>query len=693
MSTLQSIPRPIDVVTGVDTDSTPISTQHYIWSKGIRFVNGLPEKIGGWTRRRFADGVNADGVVRSIYSRYFGGVARYIVGTHTRLYTFRGSELVNITPFQDDAVPAPDSMETLYGSLSNDPISTTAGSNNVWFSDASASRFRVGDSVSISGAVDTGGVPAGDLNQVFVVRNISANAFMVRVSTPATSTVTGGGSGVVRATSIIRLDTVNELREGDRVSISGASGFASIADAEINREHIIRNVDASGFDIYVGSIADSFVTADGGSDTEYLIPIPSGTRDEAFAQGYGVGLYGVGMYGDVKTSQTGRNYVQIWFTDHYGDNIVTTAGNGSPVYIWNGDTANAPIKVENAPEDVNYAFISDNVLVTFGAGATPNRIFASDQGQITQWTASSLNQVYENSIAVAGRLVSHVSVPANNLIFTETSCYTFRKIHRDAGVWEIKIKDPSIGIIAPMARVSVGGVAYWMGQNNFYMWRGGNVEVIPSNNPVIRQSTILEHVFGDINRGQASKFFAWHNRIFDEIWFHYCSEDSNEPNKIARLSLRDFSWCPDEMDRTAAEYPIQVLQYPVTSEVSNGTTLIYDQERGFDADGLPLSFELVSSDRSYQSARGNWGKLNGYITGIIPDSRQEGVVNFRIQSRQWPQSTALVYDTTMPISNDTERFEITNAGRVWRYTWSGNELGQHWKLGQWFEEIKGASPE
>ena len=102
-------------------------------------------------------------------------------------------------------------------------------------------------------------------------------------------------------------------------------------------------------------------------------------------------------------------------------------------------------------------------------------------------------------------------------------------------------------------RAAASGTIYWMANNNFFMYRGGNVEVIPSNTS--EESTILRYVFQDINFGQKEKVFAWYNQEFREIWWHYPSAAENEPNRIARLNIDTYVWTVDELTRTAAEYP------------------------------------------------------------------------------------------------------------------------------------------
>ncbi len=286
--------------------------------------------------------------------------------------------------------------------------------------------------------------------------------------------------------------------------------------------------------------------------------------------------------------------------------------------------------------------------------------------------------MFEDDIEGAGRLISHVSVPGNNLIFTEQACYTFRKIPRDSGVWEIKVKDPAIGIIAPMARVTVNGVAYWMGSDNFYMWRGGNVEIVPSNSPDQRESTILRSVFDNLNTSQLSKIFCWHNEKFNEIWWHYPSASSNEIDSVARLSLRDMSWCPDTFNRTAAEYPNINQQYP---KLVSSTGTLYRHEFGTDDDGSAMSWSLTTSLKTL-------GKDNAVIVGFIPDSTQTGDVTATITAKRFPQSSVNTYNASYTVTSSTERVPTAVQGRFWTYTLSGSELGQDWTMGQWLEELQ-----
>lgn len=678
--------RPIQIRPGVhpSTDSTETATDHYTYSDKIRFMAGVPEKIKGWQSVVFEAGNELEGVARSYFSEILNGRLYGVIGTNTRVYSSVGTRLKNITPLLTSSTAAANSLETQYGTLSADPIATTDGSPIVTITDSDASRFVAGDLVTISGASDTNGILAASLNGQKTIRSVSSGSYTINVGANATSTGSGGGASVVRASGLVNVTSASHGQaDGDRIKIDSATAFGGIALGEINAEHIIRNVAAGDFDVMTSGTASSAVTADGGGATVYYKQIPAGLVDEGNPSGYGAGLYGVGLYGTALTSSGARSYPRIWFMDRHADDIILTAGNQTGVYQWDGDSETAPVLVTNAPTKVNYAFVSNNILVTFGAdtgsGQVENRILASDYADRTVWTSSSTNQVFDDAIEGAGRLVSHIPVEGRNLIFTENQTYSFRYIGLPF-VWEIEEVDKTAGLIAPMARCQANGMGFWMGLDNFYMYRGGGVEIIPSNSG--DQSTCLHYVFDDINWGQKSKCFAWFNSTYSEVWFHYPSASSEECDRVAVVNIRDFSWMIHKIDRTAAEYPNAKSRNPFLIN----QTEMFRHEIGNDNDDAAMSFELVSNRKAY-------GKNNVNLTAIIPDSVQSGNISFRAEGFLFPQSTNKTYDTTMTVSSTTERIPALSSGRFYRFTWSGQQIGQSWRMGQWYEEVQGGSPE
>lgn len=689
MTTTKSILIPIQITPGVQpaTDKTNFATTHYTQADKIRFRFGFPQKIGGWVSVLLNYGSVISGLARSLFSAILSTSVTTIIGTNSNLYSISGSILTNITPLQVSTIAlGSNPISTNVVNLSSNPIATVSGSNIITVNDPLASILIPGNLVTFSSLTATNGLGTGVLNAAHVVHTIvDSSHYTVIVSAAATSTGSGGGASGTAANNLLTINkTAHGMLVGQRVKIVGATATGGILAANINSEFNILFVSANQFVVASTTVATSQVLG-GGSSVTYQPQITSGAANQGSGQGYGAGFYGVSLYGTALPSSTGIVYPRIWFFDRYGSNIILTAGNQTGLYTWTGSNTTAPVLVANAPAAINYSFVSNNIAVTFGASGIPNRIFASDQGNITQWISSSSNQVFDDTVVGAGQFLSHVPVGSNNLIFTKNQTYLFSYINFVAGqanaVWNIQLLENNIGIIASMARCSVAGVAFWMGQNNFYMWASGNVAIIPANDQA--QSTLLNYVFTNINRGQSSKCFAWYNEQFDEIWFHYPSASSNECDSIAKLNRTDLTWTPDTFDRTCAEYPNLSLSYP---RLVSAEGVLYEHEQGVDADGQPMPFSLTTNLRGGDFIKNYLGASTTktyMLTGIVPDSQQTGDITLEVMAQKFPQSPELTADNDYTITPTTELIPMSVGGRLWKYKVSGEALGQEWTAGQW----------
>lgn len=680
MTTTKSSLNEIDILPGVmpGTDATPSDIPCWASASRVRFdpTTGRLRKLGGWMSNVFDYDDTVTGTIRTIYSATINQKVYTVLGTNSYLYGQIGSSLTNISPLEIVSIPAANSLATHYATLDPNPIATANNSTTVLVFDAEGEFFQAGDSYTLSGATTSHGIPDTELNATHVVRSASSGLVVIHTTTAATSAGFGGGASVVRSSGLITLTkAAHGLNDGDRVKISGAANTGGILAAAINLEFIIRNVLTNSFDFMTAGTATSSVSAAGGAGTVYYPQIAAGNLNQGTGQGYGAGRYGVGLYGTALVSSSGETFPRIWFCDRFGDNIVMTPGNSSGCYTWDGSTNIAPSLIPNAPTDINYLFVSNNILVTFGHDVE-NKIFASDQGDYTQWTASSTNDVFEQTVQGIGRLISHCPVDGYNLIFTELQTYTMKFIG-GASIWQILPLDPNIGLIAPMARVSVNGIAYWMGQDNFYWFRGGKIEVMPCN--FATESSMLRYVFNNLNNGQRLKCFAGYNREFDEVWFHYPSAASNECDQIARFSRKLNCWVPDDLARTAWEYPLQNLSNPRLANVST----LYTHEIGNNDDGLPMVFTATS--KKYIA-----GKQTAIQTQMVPDSNMSGTVALQVRTYLYPQSANTMSNKSYAVISTTEKIPVQQNGRVWDYTISGEALDQSFLMGQWYEEPQSA---
>jgi hypothetical protein len=176
---------------GVNRENTRYTTEGgwYDCDK-VRFRQGSPEKIGGWTRISASTFL---GVCRSLWNWVTLGSLNLVgVGTNLKFYIERGGIYNDITPIRDTV--------TL-----NNPFALTA-STTVTVTDA-AHGCVTGDFVTFSGAVAIGSagtnVTAAVLNQEFQVTVINSNTYTITISVVPNATAIagspGGGAAVVAA--------------------------------------------------------------------------------------------------------------------------------------------------------------------------------------------------------------------------------------------------------------------------------------------------------------------------------------------------------------------------------------------------------------------------------------------------------------------------------------------------------------
>jgi hypothetical protein len=140
----------------------------------IRFRQGTPEKIGGWTRISTSTYL---GVCRALWNWItLGGANLLAVGTNVKYYIELGGAYNDITPLR--------ATETL-----TDPFTTTNGSPIVEVVDA-AGGYADGDYVTFSGATTVGGL---DLDGEYQI-TLTGSGYTIEAASSATSDATGGGT-------------------------------------------------------------------------------------------------------------------------------------------------------------------------------------------------------------------------------------------------------------------------------------------------------------------------------------------------------------------------------------------------------------------------------------------------------------------------------------------------------------------
>lgn len=177
----------------------------------VRFRDGLPEKIGGWSNSQFQDEFvgkvrgTADWISNDTSKRFLA------FGTNVKLYALeKGStdDFVDITPYA-----------VINEALAADPFATTSGSPIVTVTDVSHGQSE-GNYVTFSGAAAVAGITISGNYRINTI--VNTDSYRITHTSNANATTTGGGASVLAS---------YEASTGVESSSSGA-GYGALGYGE-----------------------------------------------------------------------------------------------------------------------------------------------------------------------------------------------------------------------------------------------------------------------------------------------------------------------------------------------------------------------------------------------------------------------------------------------------------------------------
>jgi len=630
---------------GVNRDQTNYAGEGGWWeSNKIRFLSGFPQKIGGWAK---ASVTSYLGVCRSLFNWIPAAGYNFLaLGTNSKIYVESGGSLHDITPLRATYTGASAPQNT------DNCFTTVLGSTTVTVTINSHGAVD-GDYVVFSGATAVGGVPATSLNDVqFLISNVTVNTFTITVDTAATSAATGGGTSITAFFYI-------------------PSGFATAASGV-----------GWGAPPW-GGFGTTPTTGWGiASATAVSIPI----RIVYFASRYNVVADETDLLFNIRNGA-----IYYWDTD----TSFAVAPAASP-------TNAIALTGTSIPDQVGQILFDpkSGILMAFGATAygggsatyDPLLVRWSSQDDYTNWDPATpvTSTAGFLKIQTGSNILRAVANLDETLVFTESSVTSVQFVG-GTDVFSQKLISNEISLIGPNAVLSKNNVFYWMGTDKFLSYNG-RVETIPC--------TLRQHVFEDINWAQTEQFFAASNERFYEVWWFYCSTNSDTIDKYVIFNYAENIWyygdCTDSMSRTAwSDSPLR--QYPQAA--SGDDNYLYSHEYGTDAGELPMT-SYITSNNVDLDPDGNKFML---VRRLIPDvsfvgsaSGSTPSVDFTLSPRNFPGAAYMTTNaegqdfsrtvtrssgTTVSVEQYTEQVFIRARARQIGVSIGSSELGVNWQLG------------
>jgi len=696
---------------GINRDRTNYSSTGG-WYSGdkIRFRQGYPEKIGGWTTVNFSPFI---GDASSLISYGTTDDSAIIgVGTNQKMYVLVGTNLYDTTP-----------IRATFNTPDTDNIFTTTAGSSVIRATLTSGADE-GDYVTFSGAIAIGGVPAEDINKEFKIYDVTTTTFDFTVDTAATSSIAaGGGVSIVAAfqISIGFSGTTYGYGYGSGVWSRGTWGSAASDPVSIMgrivyqdkfNNDIIYNFQAG--DIYYWEYD---ITISNRGVLLNTLPnsraVPKKVNKTLFApSGHLLALACTEYSQSFTAGKTISSITRLTTTA----TITTTPGHGLVVYDWVLFSGQAPQVYQG-----EYQVVSIPSATTFtitlpydpGSNATTVGTYQNidyDSGaydpllirwanvspdfgpQPEEWKPEITNNAGFLRVKQGSAIISAIRTRQEVLIFTDVALTTLQFL-ATTEVFGSQEISAAINLMGPNVVSEVNNVVYWMGNDKFFTY-DGRVNTLPC--------TLKQHVFEDINREQGFLFVSGVNSEFNEIIWFYASSESNTINRYVIYNFLDKIWYYGTLSRTTWVDSGE-NKFPLAT--SDG--YVYRHEDGKDngqpvgISPLPISAFIQSADMTIEDGDSfiltkrvlpdinftNSDTTNP-ITGapIVPEVLMTvGVRNFpgAANNQSDVEGLTLTRDviTTATINTYTNQVFVRARGRQLNFKIASDTLGVQWELG------------
>lgn len=646
---------------GIDRQKTQtLNNNGWSFANLMRWRYGLAEKMGGW-QQLIATPV--PGSIRGLHAWEDLSAVNYLaIGSNERLELYTGGNIFDITPIRktDNITP---SFSTV--------IHTTA----VTVTDV-ANAVAVGDWIDLFIPVSVGGVVLLGFYKVQTV--IDADNFTITSATAATATVSNTGT-VPQFTTVMSSDsvTVNLPNNGlalsapFEVQISTAVGGVTLVGFYL----VDTIVDADNFTILAASGASSGdVQSENGGDARIIYLLPSGLASDTILLGWGGGTWGSGTWG-VGAGTTAVSPLRNWYLDNFGQNLVALPTNGT-LYQWVPPIAsgNVATPVVGAPLFGLGMFVAmpQAQIVIYGAETgsvqDPLLIRWCDNGDYTDWTATSSNQAGSYRLSKGSKIVGGIQAPQFGIIWTDTDAWLMQYI-QPPFIYGFNIIGNGVGLIASKACTILGNTIYWTSIRGFFTYSGsGGVQPLPCS--------VYDVIFRNLDLTNASKVFMGSNSLFNEVmtFFPSSTGGTGEIDSYVKFNNLENLWDYGNLVRLAW-IDDSVLGNPIGAD-SGG--LLQQHETGYDDNGAPMDSFIESGYADIDS-----GEFFIMINWLIPDFVLTGTnatVNITLYAVEYPDGPQTVYGP-FTVTSSTTYINVRCRARQVAIKVENDTLGTFWRIG------------
>lgn len=467
--------------------------------------------------------------------------------------------------------------------------------------------------------------------------------------TPIRRTVTLASpfSATAGSATITVTDTAHGCVTGDFVTFSGATGLGgNITAAVLNREYQVTVLTVNSYTFTATATANSTDAAGspGGGAVSAAYQINTGPEFNVPLVGWGAGPWGGGSWGNTSATDS----LRLWSQSNFGEDLLINPRGGG-IYYWDASAGLSQRAVNitslsgaaGVPTQADFVIVSDLNRFVFACGTTdvvtsaydPLLIRWSDQENVANWTPSAVSQAGDIRLSHGSQMVGALQVRQEVMVWTDSALYSLQYLGAPE-VWGAQLLGDNISICSQNAMTLASGVAYWMGVDKFYRY-DGRVSTL--------RCDVRQHIYQDINTLQFGQIFAGTNEGFNEVWWFYCSANSNAIDRYVVYNYLEDIWYHGTMARTAW-IDSGLKPTPVAATYSNN---LVSHETGYDDNetgtALPITAYITSAEFDLDD-----GHNFAFVWRVLPD------VTFRGSEADSPSMTMYL----LPLANSGSGWKV-----------------------------------
>ena len=683
------------------------------WFNGnlVRFFNGIPEKLGGWTNWiTLSTGDYSNSSVRSIYLYRANDNTRYTgIGTTSRYSIVEGTVPSDITPV----------TALVFGT---NPVASTNTENTYTFTTTTPHGLSSGDLVKISGL--TGTIGGQDLTYFNAVASDSFSTQTV-LSTPSTTTfkltgnatanasTTGGGASV---TGLAYLDVGSSSYSagtgwgaGDWGGLIDNTAWGSTAAIDYKNQLRLWSEDNFGDDLIINPRGGPIYYWDKSAGTSTRAELIS-TKSQTIPPIISTDIASTTLSAPLTATATTINvsstdgfylangYIIIDKEVIYYANSTATSFTGCVRGKNNTKAASHNNSTAVKQYESNAPFFSLQVLtsdqdghcIAFGCNPylqddiNPMHIRWSDTQNAMDWTPRATNSAGGVDLSSGSEIVGALSGRQEILIWTDKAMYSMKFIGGEFVFSFTEIQD-GITMISPRAASNAGANTYFMGERGFYRYSGA-VEPIPC--------PVQNYIFDDLDVSEQQKVFSVSNPRYNEVWWFYPSNEMNtlysgsgtansdllqatdrkDPTRCVIYNYVENTWSLSDMWRSAGATAYEEDYMLLGQQFNTDNIFIVKQDDGDRANSLSADAEGVNFTSFIESGSlpiedgENFVAIKSLIHDMEIGGQTQSDVIAKLSVSNYPSESPTT-SSTNNVSNETTKVDVRARGRsaVLRY--------------------------